>query len=197
MPRMPPANPPEERPEQINPGRILCFPAHDEADEIAAAMLAQLLEQAGCATISFPLGSSSENMLGVVEPSDNDIFCISAVPPFAFSHARTLNRQLRTKFPHSKILIGVWGFNGDIERAVQRFKPWPPDKFVVSLADAIAYLHAPAPVLNPKCRIRKWPKVRRSCSRSQDPTYIPTHQNPSASHCMARPFVALRANSTP
>ena len=141
---------PEERPEQTNPGRILCFPAHDEADEIAAAMLAQLLEQAGCATISFPLGSSSENMLGVVEPSDNDIFCISAVPPFAFSHARTLNRQLRTKFPHGKILIGVWGFNGDIERAVQRFKPWPPDKFVSSLVDAIAYLHPPAPVLNPE-----------------------------------------------
>ena len=141
---------PEERPEQTNPGRILCFPAHDEADEIAAAMLAQLLEQAGCATISFPLGSSSENMLGIVEPSDNDIFCISAVPPFAFSHARTLNRQLRTKFPHGKILIGVWGFNGDIERAVQRFKPWPPDKFVSSLVDAIAYLHPPAPVLNPE-----------------------------------------------
>jgi predicted PurR-regulated permease PerM len=136
---------PEERPEQTNPGRILCFPAHDEADEIAAAMLAQILEQAGCATISFPLGSSSENMLGIVEPSDNDIFCISAVPPFAFSDARTLNRQLRTKFPHSKILIGVWGFTGDIDRGLQRFKPWPPDKFVVRLADAIAYLHAPAP----------------------------------------------------
>ena len=141
---------PEERPEQTNPGRILCFPAHDEADEIAAAMLAQLLEQTGCATISFPQGSSSENMLGIVEPSANDIFCISAVPPFAFSHARTLNRQLRTKFPHSKFLIGVWGFNGDFERAVQRFKPWPPDKFVSSLADAIAYLHPPAPVLNPE-----------------------------------------------
>jgi len=141
---------PEERPEQTNPGRILCFPAHDEADEIAAAMLAQLLEQAGRATISFPLGSSSENMLGIVEPSANDIFCISAVPPFAFSHARTLNRQLRTKFPHSKFLIGVWGFNGDFERAVQRFKPWPPDKFVSNLVDAIAYLHPPAPVLNPE-----------------------------------------------
>jgi hypothetical protein len=138
----------EEPPEQTHPGRIFCFPAHDEADEIAAAMLAQLLEQAGCATISFPLGSSSENMLGIVEASDNDIFCISAVPPFAFSHARTLNRQLRTKFPHSKFLVGVWGFNGDIERGLQRFKPWPPDKFVVSLADAIAYLHPPAPSLN-------------------------------------------------
>ena len=141
------AESPEKPPGPTHPGRILCFPAHDEADEIAAAMLAQLLEQTGCATISFPLGSSPENMLGVMEPSAADVFCISAVPPFAFSHARTLNRQLRTKFPHSKILIGLWGFSGDVERALQRFKPAPPDKFAVSFADVIAYLNPPAPLL--------------------------------------------------
>jgi predicted PurR-regulated permease PerM len=37
------------------PKRIVCFPANDEADEIAAVMLAQLLERAGCATVSVPL----------------------------------------------------------------------------------------------------------------------------------------------
>ena len=134
-----------ERPGAAVPGRILCFPAHDEADEIAAAMLAQLLEQAGCATVSFPLGSSPESMLGLVEPTENDVFCISAIPPFAFSHARTVNRQLRTKFPQTKILIGIWGFSGEIERALQRFQPSPPDKFVSSLADALEYLGVPAP----------------------------------------------------
>src|SRR5580658_3613453 len=40
---------PEEQPESPLPGRVLCFPAHDEADEITAAMLAQLLEHAGYA----------------------------------------------------------------------------------------------------------------------------------------------------
>jgi hypothetical protein len=34
--------------------RILCLPAHDRADEITAAMLAQLLEQRGLAALSFP-----------------------------------------------------------------------------------------------------------------------------------------------
>jgi methanogenic corrinoid protein MtbC1 len=134
----------EERPGPAMPGRILCFPAHDEADEIAAAILAQLLEQAGCATVSFPLGSSPESMLGPVEPAGNDVFCISAIPPFAFSHARTVNRQLRAKFPKTKILIGIWGFSGDVERALQRFQPSPPDKFVSSLADALDYLGVPA-----------------------------------------------------
>lgn len=135
-----------ERPGPAGAGRILCLPAHDEADEIAAAILAQLLEQAGCATVSFPLDSSPERMLDVIEPSANDVFCISAIPPFAFSHARTVNRQLRRKFPQAKILIGIWGFSGDLNRAPQRFQPSPPDKFVTSLADALEYLgiHAQA-----------------------------------------------------
>jgi hypothetical protein len=84
-------------------------------------------------------------MLGLVEPTVNDVFCISAIPPFAFTHARNVNRQLRAKFPKTKILIGVWGFGGEIDRALQRFQPSPPDKFVSSLADAVDYLCASAP----------------------------------------------------
>ena len=129
-----------EHPASAPPGRMLCFPAHDEADEIAAAMLAQLLEQAGQVTVSFPVGTSAGNMLDVVAPTENDVFCISAIPPFAFSHARVLNRQLRSKYPQTKILIGVWGFSGEIERALQRFQPKRPDKLVNSLADALGYL---------------------------------------------------------
>ncbi|MDP8990913.1 MAG: AI-2E family transporter, partial [Acidobacteriota bacterium] len=122
------------------PGRILCLPAHDEADEIAAAMLAQLLEQGGKTTVSFPVGTSSGTMLDLVAPTADDVFCISALPPFAFSHARTLNRQLGAKYPQTKILIGVWGFTGEIERALQRFQPKRPDKFVSNLAEALEYL---------------------------------------------------------
>ena len=128
-------------------GRILCFPAHDEADEIAAAVLAQLLEHACCATVSFPLGSP-DGMLSLVKPTPSDVFCISAVPPFAFSHARTVNRQLKAKFPQIKILMGIWGFNGEIERAVHRFDPSPPDKLVTRLADALDYLGVPLPEVN-------------------------------------------------
>ncbi|MEO8049765.1 MAG: AI-2E family transporter [Acidobacteriota bacterium] len=127
------------------PGRLLCLPAHDEADEIAAAMLAQLLEHAGRATVSFPIGSSTKSTLDLVDPGADDIFCISAVPPFAFSYARALNRHLRAKFPRTKILIGVWGYSGEIEASMRRFQPTPPDKFVTSFADALEYLGVSAP----------------------------------------------------
>ena len=36
-------------------GRVICIPANDEADEISASMLSQLLEIGGCAALSFPV----------------------------------------------------------------------------------------------------------------------------------------------
>ena len=128
----------EEEPKPAGmPGRVLCLPANDEADEIAAAMLAQLLEQAGCAALSLPLDSSLQHMLAIVEPGQKDVFCISAVPPFAFARARTLSGLLQARFPRRKIVIGVWGFTGDTERALQRFQPTRPAKLVTSFADAV------------------------------------------------------------
>jgi hypothetical protein len=127
--------------------RILCLPAHDEADEIGSAMLAQLLERAGRSAVSFPVGPSLINVMSLMEPSENDMFCISAIPPFAFSNARTLSRELKNKFPRTKIVIGVWGFNGEPERARLRFQPLPPEKFVSSLAEAIEYFGVSVPAV--------------------------------------------------
>jgi predicted PurR-regulated permease PerM len=120
-------------------GRVLCLPANDEADEIAAVMLAQLLDQAGCTALSLPLDPSLQHLVAIVEPEPTDMFCISAVPPFAFAGARALTRLLQVRFPRTKIVIGVWGFTGDTERALQRFQPKRPHKLVTSLANAAEF----------------------------------------------------------
>jgi predicted PurR-regulated permease PerM len=132
--------PPERPPVLPSVGRVLCLPANDEADEIAAGMLAQLLELAGCAAISFPVDSSLQQSVGLLGPCAGDIFCISALPPFAFAEARVLSQQLRARFPQTAILVGVWGFAGDIGRALQRFQQPHPDKLVGSLADAVQFV---------------------------------------------------------
>lgn len=123
-----------------HPGRALCLAASDEADEIAAAMLAQLLEQAGHTAVSLPNDASAEHMVGILDPSETDVFCISTVPPFAFSRARTLSRQLQVRFPRTPVMVGVWGFLGDAERALQRFQPAHPDRLVTNLADAVEFV---------------------------------------------------------
>ena len=127
------------------PGRVLCLPVNDEADEIAAAMLAQLLELAGRPAVSLPLDPSLQHLTAIVEPARSDVFCISALPPFAFAHARTLSRLLQVRFPRTRIVIGVWGFTGDTELALQRFQPKRPDKLLTSLGDAVAYFAGSTP----------------------------------------------------
>ncbi len=126
-------------------GRILCLPVSDEADEIAAAMLAQLLELSGRPALSLPLDPSLQHLSAIVEPARSDVFCISAVPPFAFAHARTLSRLLQARFPRTRMVIGVWGFTGDNEAALQRFQPKRPEKLVTSLGDAVAYFAGSTP----------------------------------------------------
>jgi predicted PurR-regulated permease PerM len=126
--------------------RVFCLPASDEADEIAASMLAQLLEQSGCTAMSFPLDPSIEHTLGLLEPAKNDMIVISSLPPFAFARARTISVRLQRRFPATKILIGVWGFSGDPARALQRFQSSRPHALVTSFANAMSLIVEPEPV---------------------------------------------------
>jgi len=139
-------------------GRVLCIPANDEADEITAAMLAQLLEQAGYAAISFSVDAILQNAVGFMQPADNDIFCISALPPFAFARARTLSRELQMRYPRSKVIVGVWGFSGDCERAIQRFQPSRPTKLVTSLTAAVQFVgHGDSAISKESVQLRQLP----------------------------------------
>jgi predicted PurR-regulated permease PerM len=120
-------------------GRMICLAASDAADEIAATMLAQLLEQAGGTAVLLPLDPYL-HMVSIVDPAPDDIFYLSAVPPFAFARARTLCRLLEVRFPRNRIVIGVWGFSGDPQKALQRFQPARKRQLVTSLADAVKCL---------------------------------------------------------
>lgn len=98
----------EDVPKSDRPGRVFLIPAKDQADEVSGALFAQLLEREGVAVVSLPLGSSEE--LGVMQPSTDDIVCVSALPPFAFSAAAKLCAQLRARYPEPRIMAGIWGF---------------------------------------------------------------------------------------
>jgi predicted PurR-regulated permease PerM len=125
---------PAERPS----GRIICLPANDRADEVTAAMLAQILEQAGHAALSLPIAHASPaEMLTFLEVRQDDVVCISALPPYAFQPARTMCKLIRDRFPKLKLVIGVWGFSGDLEKAKARFERTQPDRLLTSLAQAV------------------------------------------------------------
>jgi len=121
--------------------RILCLPAHDHADEVTASMLAQLLEKRGYATLSFPvIGPSPHELLSLIEARHSDIVCISALPPYAFAPALVMCKQIRERFPKVKVVVCIWGFQGDVGKAQARFERTPPDRLSTSLAEALEHV---------------------------------------------------------
>jgi hypothetical protein len=124
--------------------RILCLPAHDRADEVTAAMLAQLLEQKGLAALSFPIVGPAPNewleWLALIDARRSDVVCISALPPYAFAPARAMCKQIRERFPKVKVVVCVWGFSGDACKARARFDRTPPDCLCTSLAEAVEHV---------------------------------------------------------
>ncbi len=117
--------------------RVVCIPALDEADEIAAAILAQVLEQAGYAVIAFPRGPSLHETIGLLDVGPTDILCISAMPPYAFAPARKVCQQLRTRYPDLTLIVCIWGFAGDTEKAKARFERAQPEQLVTSLSQTV------------------------------------------------------------
>jgi len=99
--------------------RILCLPARDEADEIVGTMLAQVLERAGHHARCLPLCTPAE-MLVQLRQERPDLVCISALPPFAITHVRSLYAKLHEVEPDLKITVGLWHFAGDLTNASRR-----------------------------------------------------------------------------
>ena len=108
-----------------------------QADEIAATMLAQLLEQCNHKTLLLPSTALSPEILSRLAEERGTILCISAVPPFAFAHARTLALRLRQSVPSNRILIGLWNTNGDKDVLRERFGQARPDFVVSTLREAL------------------------------------------------------------
>jgi hypothetical protein len=119
---------------------VLCLPARDEADEIAAIMLGQLLEAKRIRVVLASVQALSGEMLAQVSEEAPGLVCVSALPPLAATHARYLCKRLRPKFPELKIVVGLWQMTGSTKKAEARLLETGIDQFVTTLAEATQYL---------------------------------------------------------
>jgi hypothetical protein len=131
-----PACSPNEVPARTNP--VICVPASDQADEIVATMLAQLLEHCGHKTMMLPSAALSSEILSRLAEEPGTILCISAVPPFAFAHARSLALRLRQSVSENHIIVGLWNTPGDKDMLRERFGQSRPYTVVATLHEALA-----------------------------------------------------------
>jgi hypothetical protein len=116
---------------------VVCIPVNDQADEIVATMFSQLLEQQGHKTMLLPPVALSDEILSKLAEERGTTICISALPPFAFVHARTLCHRIREHLPENCIVIGLWGARGDCEVLRERFGRGMANKVVTSLKEAL------------------------------------------------------------
>jgi predicted PurR-regulated permease PerM len=115
---------------------ILCLPARDEADGIAAMMLAQLVGMLGCRAAVVPVGEPVAAVIDLIELCKPDAIFISATPPTATTHARSVVRRLRRQFPEMSLVVGLWNAQGDLDKAQERIGGGKSTRVVATLADA-------------------------------------------------------------
>ena len=117
--------------------RVLCVPARAYRDELAGAMLVQLLRQQGFDAENASAALSSGELVEMAEKSDPEAICISVVAPSTLIHARYLSAKLRAQLPHAKIVVGIWGATENMADAGERLRSSGADEVVVSLAEAV------------------------------------------------------------
>lgn len=127
-------------PDKISGRRILCFGAYDSADEITAAMLSQVAEDAGFVAMPFALNPPPVKILEEFSGGESDVICICALPPLAVMHARSLTGDIRSRFPKAKILICLWVSNAS---QLERAEKLVGAKVVTTLAGAVEEFRLP------------------------------------------------------
>lgn len=120
--------------------RVFCVPAHDAADEIAAAMFAQLVNQDGFPALAFPVTETPARLIEGLGLLASDVICISSVPPLALSHARKLTQEVRAALPEVTILVGLWSHALNSTRTYARFREALSSTVVTTMTEGLEHL---------------------------------------------------------
>jgi predicted PurR-regulated permease PerM len=151
---VPAVNPPEnigKHPEPP-PGiakRVVCVAVRDDSDDIVGLMLAQLLRRAGHSAKTVPM-KSVDHVIAEVFDIRPDVVCLSALPPYALSYARTLYEALHARQSNFEFVIGLWNYGGDLEKAARVITGNQRYPICVTLAEAVARVGLRDPSAKPE-----------------------------------------------
>ncbi len=87
------------------PARILGIPARSEGAQIALDMLCSLLDPSTYHVQRLSTAALASEVLAIVEQTQPDLICITALPPGDLAHVRYLCKRLREHFPQERILV--------------------------------------------------------------------------------------------
>ena len=140
---------------------VLCLPAADSADELAAQLLVRVLLPAEFSAEVLGVATLKGEMLEHVAQSRPDVIFISAMPPAALIHARYLCKKLRSEFTEVPIVVGMWDAQGDLQKATERLAAVGASKVVNSAVGVVEELS----------RLRQ-PLVQGVRSKPAEPAFV-------------------------
>jgi predicted PurR-regulated permease PerM len=134
-----------QKAESSTPLRIICVPARDSADGIAAEMFAQLMPKgvetqvlAMAASVSTRPIIEFENAIAAGKP---DLVCVSGIPPGATRQVALRCKHLRRRFPDLTIMAAVWS-TADLASIRSRIPVGDANHVVCTLRQALEYVSA-------------------------------------------------------
>jgi hypothetical protein len=126
--------------DSVQPRRILCVALEDEADRIAARILAQLLTARGYLAEAAESAGASEDLLAGLAEEPVEAVAISAIAPRGTVRLRSACRQLRRRAPDAHILVGLWHAPQRLERLKHPLKKAGADLLCSSFKNAFKLL---------------------------------------------------------
>ena len=127
---------------QLQNTRVFCIPAHDAADEIAAAMCAHFLTQQGFPAIAFPVTDSPGELVASLGCMPDDVVCISAVPPFAIGNTRKVAKSIGGAEDSPAMIAGLWTYEKPSDARLARLTKSLSAAVATSLAEAVSQVRA-------------------------------------------------------
>jgi predicted PurR-regulated permease PerM/methylmalonyl-CoA mutase cobalamin-binding subunit len=123
--------------EQTTPRRdamqVVCVPAGSELEDVACAMLADALREAGIEPIVVSQASPVGEALDRIDAERVRAVCISQLPPIAHNRLRYVCNRIAARFPDLPLAVGTWTVTNDPERTLARLRCGARIKFASTL----------------------------------------------------------------
>ena len=92
---------------------VLCVGARGSLDDVAAAILAQLLNRRGIGARSLTSSDVEPGTLSQLDMTGVSIVVLSYINEDSITHAKYLIRRLRRRAPAIKVIVGFWSMTSD------------------------------------------------------------------------------------
>jgi hypothetical protein len=116
---------------------VLCIAGPSPLDDVAALLLADLLNKHAIGTRVVPHAEVLPTNIERLEDDGVRFIALCYLEPANFTNARYLVRRLKRRFPHARLMVGFWGMEADDGRYADAIEATGCEMIAASLREAV------------------------------------------------------------